>query len=693
MFTVINTASAQLPDSVMAYRYLELFREYEYLDVDKAAIYIDSAFYFAEASGANHILGSAHQYKGWHYQDMSEYRQAIQEFEQALEYFTKAGDQQGIADAYGNLGNGYMDIDDMKKSLQYQVLSMKKNDEILLAKPTGARLERAEEGRSYAIHNIGAIYLEVGLLEKALEYEHLSIVHEKRTKNVIGEAVSYNSMGVIHHELNHPDSAIYYFKKALVIYNKNPSDYERSSTLFRYAMMENSDLNDKQRSEYIHQAYKLRRDLGDHNGESQVLIEWCLLKFNDISNDSIVNVLNKTKYYIDNYDLDSREESYYLLLSKYKARTGDFNSAYEAVINYLDQKSLAEVKKQANELVASEINYQWQQKAYLDSLKKAVELQNAEMAKKMEVSRLTAYLWVAALGILVVSISLYYYVRSSRRKQRMNEVLTEKNDLIQEQKQVLEEANNSVAESIRYAEHLQMAILPTPQLVNEYLPDSFLVFLPRDVVSGDFYWFEIKNDYLFLAVADCTGHGVPGALVSVVCSNALNRSLHEFGCDRPAQILNKTRELVVETFSKSGKNIDDGMDISLVRYNVKDLKILFAGANNPLWVVRNNGNGPDLMEFKGDRMPVGDYPKQDPFVEIEIQLKKGDLLYQMSDGFVDQFGESDGKRYKSGRLKKQLIDISRNSVEDQKKILEETFHAWKGAVEQIDDVTMIGYRI
>lgn len=688
-----NNGWGQLPDSVMAYRYLELFREYEYIDLDKAAIYVDSAFYFAESSGADHILGSAHQYKGWYYQDNSKYREAIQEFLRALEHFTKAGDKQGIADAYGNLGNGYMDIDDMKKSLEYQMLSMKKNDEIIAAKPVGARLERAEEGRSYAIHNIGAIYLEVGLLEKALEYEHLSILHEKKTKNVIGEAVSYNSMGVIHHQLNHPDSAIYYFKKALAIYNKNPSDYERSSTLFHYAMMENSDLSEKRRSEMIHKAVSLRRDLGDLNGESQVLIDWCLLKFNDISNDSVVRVLKKTKEYIDDYDLDSREESYYLLLSKYKARTGDFNSAYEAVMNYLDHKSIAEVRKQTNELVASEINYQWQQKSYYDSLKKAVELRDAEMTKKLAVSRLTSYLWIAALGILVISISLYYYIRSNRRKQKMNEVLTEKNDLINEQKLILEEAHQSVAESIRYAEHLQMAILPAPKLVNAYLPDSFLMFLPRDVVSGDFYWFEIKDEYLYLAVADCTGHGVPGALVSVVCSNALNRSLHEFNCSQPSDILNKTRDLVLETFSKSGKNIDDGMDISLVRYNVNEMKISFSGANNPLWLIRMDGNTAELTEYKGDRMPVGYYPKQESFTEVEIELKKGDMLYQMSDGFVDQFGESEGKRFKSVNLKKLLIEISGQAVGDQQQKLLDTFNAWKGDTDQVDDVTIIGYRI
>lgn len=690
-----HLTKAQKSDSSEAYRYLNLFKEYEYVDPDKAAIYVDSGFYFADRSGFDDILGLAHQYKGWHYQDMSEYRKAINEFEFALEHFKRSSDKQGTADAYGNLGNGYLDIGNLKQSLDYQVMSLRINDEILASKPKGKVLERASEGRAIAIYNIGALYLSIGLYEKALEYVHLSIQHEKRTNNKVGEAVSYNSLGVIHHELNDIDSAVFYFRKALKIYETNPYDYGRSSTLFRYAMMDKSDLSEEERAAYIRESVALRQALGEKNEEAEVLLEWSVLKFSELSNDSVEAVLNIVDSYLNDFDLDAREELYYLLLSKYKARTGDFNTAYQAVIKYLEQNQFAESRKRANELIAGEINYQWQQKAYQDSIKKTIELKDAEVQKEREVSRLQNFLWIAALGIIVVSFSLYYYIRSNRRKQRMNEVLSEKNDLINEQKQVLEETNRSVAESIRYAEHLQLAILPTPKLVNKYLPDSFLFFLPRDVVSGDFYWFEVKDDYLFLAVADCTGHGVPGALVSVVCSNALNRSLHEFRLTSPADILNKTRELVVETFSKSGKNIDDGMDISLVRYSMGEKQAVFAGANNPLWIIRpNNEVGKcELIEFKGNRMPVGYYPSMKPFTETSIDVEKGDILYQMSDGYVDQFGHENGKRYKSMNLKAKLKEIFDKPVDEQKDILSTVFHEWKGDHPQVDDVTIIGYRI
>lgn len=289
----------------------------------------------------------------------------------------------------------------------------------------------------------------------------------------------------------------------------------------------------------------------------------------------------------------------------------------------------------------------------------------------------------------------------------MNEVLSEKNRLINVQKNMVDEKNKSISDSINYAKRLQTAILPTKDDVHAYLPNGFLFFQPKDVVSGDFHWFDVKNDRIYIAVADCTGHGVPGAMVSVVCSNALNRALNEFGLTAPSQILDKTRELVIKRFEKSGEVVVDGMDISLCSFSMDKSEVIFSGANNPLWIVRsstgiNDETGADsileedgvrLLEFKGDKQPVGMYAKMTPFSEHKIKLQKGDCIYLSSDGFADQFGGEHGKKFKYAAFKRLLIDLNEFDMATQQEKLVKSFEEWKGDHEQVDDLCVIGLKI
>jgi serine phosphatase RsbU (regulator of sigma subunit) len=325
-----------------------------------------------------------------------------------------------------------------------------------------------------------------------------------------------------------------------------------------------------------------------------------------------------------------------------------------------------------------------------------------------EVAYAQNIIYLGVIGFLILIGSLFYFMTSNRRKNRLNEILSEKNNVIQEQKNSVDVKNKSISDSINYARRLQTAILPTAEQINEFLPRSFLFFRPKDVVSGDFHWFEQKGDAIFLAVADCTGHGVPGALVSVVCSNALNRSVNEFGLIQPKDILDKTRDLVIDTFAKSGDKVNDGMDISLISINKKTKKVLFAGAHNSLWIIRDNdkigdevydekrtlkGDDRTLIEFKGDKQPIGIYSVMTEFTEVDIDLKDNDILYLFSDGFADQFGGEKGKKFKYGLFKRELLENSNMTMEDQKGKLIKTFEDWKGDHDQIDDVCVMGVRV
>jgi serine phosphatase RsbU (regulator of sigma subunit) len=287
-----------------------------------------------------------------------------------------------------------------------------------------------------------------------------------------------------------------------------------------------------------------------------------------------------------------------------------------------------------------------------------------------------------AAGLIMVLIFAFFVFNRLQltRKQKL---------LIEHQKRMVEEKQKEIVDSIIYAKRLQEAILPTEHLVKRHLPRSFIFYKPKDIVAGDFYWFEYKKGLIFIAAADCTGHGVPGALVSVVCSNALNRAVLEFGIIDPGKILDKSRELILETFSKSDKDVKDGMDISLVCINPETFHVKWAGANNPLWYIQNN----TILDVSADKQPVGKGINERSFTTHDLQLQKDDMVFLFTDGFADQFGGNKGKKFKYRPLKDILFANAGLPLETQQKSLKSAFDNWKGSLEQVDDVCIIGLKL
>ena len=234
-------------------------------------------------------------------------------------------------------------------------------------------------------------------------------------------------------------------------------------------------------------------------------------------------------------------------------------------------------------------------------------------------------------------------------------------------------------------------MLPTVEFLNEKLKEIAVFYRPKDIVAGDFYWFEESDTHTMIAVADCTGHGVPGAMVSVVCYNALNRSVREYGLTNPGAILDRTREIILSELSKHDENVKDGMDISLVVIEKKSGKLAWAGANNPLWIV--SANSSELVEIKADKQPIGLHSHSKPFTSHILELKTNDVLILLTDGFADQFGAETGKKFKSANLKRLLSEHALSSMSELENTMNTTFENWKGEEEQVDDVCLIALRI
>ncbi|NCG30697.1 MAG: tetratricopeptide repeat protein [Bacteroidetes bacterium] len=368
-----------------------------------------------------------------------------------------------------------------------------------------------------------------------------------------------------------------------------------------------------------------------------------------------------------------------ILATSYR-ELGKYKEALAAQDIYLNMVDSLRKSGIAEETVKKDLEFDFEKRALADSLEfaKEQEIQQLTYQANLNAERNKQYGLHGGIGLLLVLGGVGF--RSFQNKKKDNAIILA-------QKAEVEEAHKEITDSIHYAKRIQAAVLPPDAMVKKHLPGSFVLYKPKDIVAGDFYWLEEKNGTVFFAAADCTGHGVPGAMVSVVCVSGLNRSLREMNIVEPGKILDKTREPVVKEFEKSDENVQDGMDIALCSLKGKTLQ--YAGAHNPLWIVRNG----ELIETKADKQPIGKYDNPQPYATHTFELQSGDTLYIFSDGYPDQFGGEKGKKYKSVKFKQTLIELAAQPIVDQKELLDREFESWKGNHEQIDDVCVVGLKV
>lgn len=298
---------------------------------------------------------------------------------------------------------------------------------------------------------------------------------------------------------------------------------------------------------------------------------------------------------------------------------------------------------------------------------------------------------ILLIGVAALMVFGGFVLFALNNKRKANRLLGVEKNLVQQQKDILEIKNREILDSITYAKRIQNAILPDERLFAQAFEQYFILYKPKDIVAGDFYWFYKKGNCHYVAVCDCTGHGVPGALVSVICFNSMERALNEFELEKPGEILDKTRELVKKAFASGQGDVNDGMDIAMCCIEKKGSlrRVQWAGANNAAYYV----SGGVMQELGADKQPVGNYAAEKPFATREAELPAGTVLYLLSDGYADQFGGPKGKKFKHKQLSSLLLEISGRPLSEQKAILEQAFEAWRGHLDQVDDVCVIGLRI
>ncbi len=374
----------------------------------------------------------------------------------------------------------------------------------------------------------------------------------------------------------------------------------------------------------------------------------------------------------------------------------NYSGAFEALKRYkLLDDSLFNLEKVKS-------IHQVEQKLRLSEKEKIIAEQGFSLEKEkaaLAVAKSNAFLLVTALVLAAsVCLFLFYY---SRKIRRLLSLIRMQKQEVETQKEIIESKNKDVMDSIHYARHIQGSMLPSAKTLEGLFNEHFILYKPKDVVAGDFYWTETIGDMPAIVVGDCTGHGVPGAMVSIVACNALNRAVKEFALSQPARIFDKVNELMQETFSKSDYEVSDGMDAVLCLFDAREMKLHIAAANNPVWLASPPGittalwDEPwQLSQVSADKRPIGKFREEVlPFEEKSISVEKGEMVYLFSDGYADQFGGSKGKKFKYKPLQDLLASIAPLPLHEQRQILESTLKDWQGSHDQVDDILIVGIRV
>ena len=572
-------------------------------------------------------------------------KRALEFFQKSIKLFGKIGNKKDMANPLNNIGLYYERKGEVRKALSYFLKSLSID-----------AAENNEQGVSVSLGNIGRVYVNQKKYLKALDFFQQSLQGYEKRGDQQGISSALSSMGSTYLKLNNLDSAYATGSRSMIIAKKigYPSNISTTAGL-------------------LSSVYEQQDKRGEALGMYKLYVQM------------------KDSVYSENTKLDAVRQQ-----SKYE---------YE------------------------------KQRAIDDAMH-----DNLMSIKQEEKEKQQIIIYAIAGGLSLLGIFLIFVVNRLQVTRKQKTQIENQKMVLEEAHEELSQKNREILDSINYAKRIQKAILPRDNLVKEHLPSSYIIYKPKDIVAGDFYWLEAipiiekkkkvdepaasiyeiafaeslplqnSNNTILFAAADCTGHGVPGAMVSVVCNNGLNRAVREYAITDPGKILDKTREIVIQEFEKSEENVRDGMDIALC--SLEGTKLKYAGALNPLWIIRKKTTGEnkkskgaetkifridnldvELYEVKANKQPIGRFRDPKPYTTHEFELDKGDTVFIFSDGYIDQFGGEKGKKFKAQPLRELLLSIHDKPMEEQRTIIDDNFESWKGDIEQVDDVCVIGVRV
>lgn len=725
----------------------ETFLEYEFDDVKKAKKAVDDGLELARELNDLSLIGFGHKYLSWFYDDAYQYDKSLKHIDSSIFYFKQVDDKEELSNAYNLKGNLLSDKALLDSSLIYYSMSLELAKEL-----------NDQSSINKVLNNIGLVYTDQGNYIKAMDYFHQSIDLCKAINDQESLGDAYNNIGSLFSNIEDFEQAMHYHTMALTIREKSDdkvrlssvylnigrihlakNEFEQSLSFFNKSLAIDLILDDlggvalnynniglayffdeqlDSAKKYLDLALEIRRELDDPFG--------LVMSYTNLGDYAIrvKNYKSAIQYCTKGYQLSASNGLPYEqtlscnCLSIAYGESGQYALAYKFLKEYIALQELIVSDKNRKELTKNEMQYVFHYQNLEDSLKRAeiqaqkdvmvaYQIKESDLEREQAVAakrnQLVLFLMVG-LFLIIIAIILY---NSYKKQKRKTELIHEKNEFIKHQKEEIDQ-------SIEYARLIQHTALPSLPL-EQIFPSSFLIFLPRDVVSGDFFWLEENEDYAFFAVADCTGHGIPGAFISMIGTILLNEIYNSKKLRAPNEILDELNRLVELTLlSRTGIHMKDGMDIAFCSWDKKKNILHYAGANNPVWIISNNSHlshqinrlkvddlTPNmesgekyLFEIKADKQPIGKYTEDRKSFKLHsISLSKNDSVYIFSDGYPDQFGGESGKKFKYKPFKKLFLDMADKLPAEQEKLLLDNLKSWQGNHEQIDDICIIGVRV
>lgn len=684
------------------------WRKSEY---DKALTYFEEALQIFNSINDKEGQSNCYNNIGSTYWRWGDYPKTLEFFEKALQIRESLGDKEGMAASYNNLGIIYRTQGDYYNALDYYHKSIEIKEEI-----------DDKPGLSDSYNNVAIIYSSQGDYDKALEYHNKSLDIREKLGELRGMATNYNNISIIYLNLEEYETALDYVKKSIEIREKLndrtglASSYNNIAEIYLNLDNKSNALNFYNKSIEI----SIGTGLKTLEAYGYIGLAQTYLKYNQNQN---AYQYSKKAFLLAQSIGDIRLlQQSTKVFSESSAAAGMYEDAYNQVLKFKSFSDSIVNEENTRRIVGLEYEYKYQR----EKERARLEQEKIEALHQMEINREKGIRNSLAVGIAMVlilfSVLLYNFIQKRKINQilakqkseienknteliQLNEEIRSQNDHLEQanneikhQKEKIEESHFQITESLTYAKFIQGSVLPKSNNFSDFFSEHMILYLPCNIVSGDFYYLKSINKTVVVAAADCTGHGVPGALMSMLGITLLNEILRNTETINPSEILTYLREDIKSSLHQSGEKGEqrDGMDIALCAIDFESLEMRFAGAYNPCWIFRRDKTDQSKFEhiiLEADKTPVGIFEVEKPFREQRITLQKGDSIYLFSDGFHSQFGGEKKEKYQIKRLKSFLTKVQGESLAKQQELLENEFTSWKGGNTQIDDILILGLKI
>ena len=591
-------------------------------------------------------LADAYNNIGFMYNNQGDIPNALDYFSKSLHMQEELGNKKGIAELLCNIGVIYYYQNDIKKALENYLKSLK------IREVLGDKADIAN-----SLNNIGSLYYSQNDMVKALSYGEQSLKLEEEVGDQEGIAYSLSNLG-----------GIYY----------NKGDIQKALEYYNRSKQVNLIIGNQQGlAASFHNIATVYLKLAEQNpGSKQSNLKIALA-----NTDSSLTLSKQLGF-------PANIQTAELLLSKIDSAKGNYAGAFEHYKQYIFYRDSISNEQNQQASLRSQFKYVYEKKEAV--LKEQQEKERVIVKEKHRFQQIV--IWSVVGGLILVIAFSFFISRSLIQNRKANKIISSQKKIVEDKNHIIEEKQKEIIDSINYAKRIQQTLYAHEDFLSNHIPQHFTYFNPKDIVSGDFYWATSLENKFYLAVCDSTGHGVPGAFMSLLNIGFLSEAINEKGITKPNEIFNYVRGRLIENISKDGQK--DGFDGVLICIETNSSHpaeriITYSAANNKPLLISDQ----TMTELEGDRMPVGIGEKKEDFNLYTIEIKQGDFLYLYTDGYADQFGGVKGKKYKYKALNELIFNNHLKPMQEQKEILSTTFNNWRGALEQVDDVCVIGLKL